>query len=148
MIDRVVSVSDDADRLEATSTVPEASPVFEGHFPGMPLLPGVLLIETMAQASGFLVLARTKAVRMPLLAGVKSAKMRAVVEPGQALEIEATLEHDGSGFAMTSARIQSGGKPVCEASLTLKTLEFPTAEFGTMIVDRARFLGLPDRFLP
>ncbi len=86
----------------------------------MPLLPGVLLIEIMAQTSGFLVLGRTRLARMPLLAGVKSAKMRSVVEPGEILDVTAELVHDGSGFAMTKARITRDGKPVCDADLTLE----------------------------
>ncbi len=53
MIDRVESVDLAAGKLIARSVVPEKSPVFEGHFPGYPLVPGVLLIETMAQASVF-----------------------------------------------------------------------------------------------
>ena len=52
MIDRVTSLDRETKRIEASSTVPQESPVFEGHFPGHPLVPGVLLTETMAQASG------------------------------------------------------------------------------------------------
>ena len=47
----------EARTVRADCVVPEASPVFEGHFPGYPLLPGVLMIETMAQTGGWLVLA-------------------------------------------------------------------------------------------
>ncbi len=87
--------------------MPAKSPVFEGHFPGYPLVPGVLLIETMAQASGFLVLAATDFAAMPFLMSVDGAKMRTFVEPEAVLDIEAFLEHDGSGFAVTKAKITS-----------------------------------------
>ena len=115
MIDKVESVDLGLGRLKATSTVPMESPVFEGHFPGMPLVPGVLLIETMAQASGMLLLAVKDFEAMPFLMSVDGAKMRTFVEPGAVLDIEAELEHDGSGFAVTKAKITSGGKKVCDA---------------------------------
>ncbi|MEL6750925.1 MAG: 3-hydroxyacyl-ACP dehydratase FabZ family protein [Pseudomonadota bacterium] len=146
MVDTIVAL--DGESVTVRSTVPDKSPVFDGHFPGMPLLPGVLLIETMAQTAGFLVLARSKFAQMPFHAAVKQAKMRTFVEPVEVLDVSATLEHDGSGFAMASARIKRAGKPVCEASLTLKTLAFPSDEFAGMIAERARYLGMPEDALP
>ena len=117
MIDKVESVDLGLGLLKATSTVPMESPVFEGHFPGMPLVPGVLLIETMAQASGMLMLAVKDFEAMPFLMSVDGAKMRTFVEPGAVLDIEAVLEHDGSGFAVTKTKITSAGKKVCDAQL-------------------------------
>ena len=73
MIDRVVAFDRDARHLEARSIVPDASPVFEGHFPGHPLVPGVLLTETMAQASGYLVLGLMDFSHMPFLMAVDKA---------------------------------------------------------------------------
>ncbi|RVI41075.1 3-hydroxyacyl-ACP dehydratase FabZ family protein, partial [Sinorhizobium meliloti] len=121
---------------------PEKSPVFEGHFPGYPLVPGVLLIETMAQASGFLVLAATKFAAMPFLMTVDGAKMRSFVEPNAELEIEALLEHEGSGFAVTKARIASGGKKICDAQLKLRTIPFDQVPLGEIVRKRAEELGL------
>ncbi len=94
MIDQVVRLDRAAGRIEARALVPDASPVFEGHFPGHPLVPGVLLTETMAQASGYLVLAHLDFAQMPFLMAVDKARFRSFVGPGAALDIEASLEHD------------------------------------------------------
>jgi 3-hydroxyacyl-[acyl-carrier-protein] dehydratase len=118
------------------------SPVFEGHFPGMPLVPGVLLIETMAQASGMLLLAVKDFSAMPFLMSVDGAKMRTFVEPGAVLDIEAELEHDGSGFAVTKAKITSGGKKVCDAQLKLRTVPFSEIPLAPIVRKRAEEVGL------
>src|SRR3954465_4328038 len=115
MIDRVTAVGPEA--LSAEATVPERSPVFEGHFPGHPLVPGVLLVETMAQASGYMLLARSGFTRMPFLSSVKEAKFRSFVVPETRLEVTAALEHDGSGYAVTKASIMAAGKRICDAEL-------------------------------
>lgn len=142
MIDKVESVDLGLGRLKATSVVPMESPVFEGHFPGMPLVPGVLLIETMAQASGMLLLAVKDFEAMPFLMSVDGAKMRTFVEPGAILDIEAELEHDGSGFAVTKAKITSGSKKVCDAQLKLRTMPFSEVPLAPIVRKRAEEVGL------
>ncbi|TPP11245.1 3-hydroxyacyl-ACP dehydratase FabZ family protein [Rhizobium glycinendophyticum] len=142
MIDKVESVDLGLGRLKAQSVVPMESPVFEGHFPGMPLVPGVLLIETMAQASGMLLLAVKDFSAMPFLMSVDGAKMRTFVEPGAILDIEAELEHDGSGFAVTKARITSAGKKVCDAQLKLRTVPFSEVPLAPIVRKRAEEVGL------
>ncbi|MCD7109941.1 beta-hydroxyacyl-ACP dehydratase [Rhizobium sp. DKSPLA3] len=142
MIDRVEAVDMTAKTLRARSVVPAQSPVFEGHFPGYPLVPGVLLIETMAQASGFLVLAVTDFAAMPFLMTVDGAKMRSFVEPEAVLDIEVVLEHDGSGFAVTKAKISSAGKRIADAQLKLRTVPFDQLPLGPIVRKRAEEVGL------
>lgn len=136
MIDVVEELDPDSGRIVARADVPMESTVFEGHFPGSPLVPGVLLIETMAQASGFMLLSRLKFEKMPFLANVTSAKMRAFVEPGEVLRVEAELEHDGSGFAATKARISSGNKKICESKLMFRIMPFPNASLKNNMLER------------
>ncbi len=144
MIDRIEAVDLKARTLSARSVVPSKSPVFEGHFPGMPLVPGVLLIETMAQASGFLVLGATNFAAMPFLMCVDGAKMRTFVEPDAVLDIEAFLEHEGSGYAVTKAKISSAGKKVCDAQLKLRTMPFDQVPLADIVRKRAEEVGLMD----
>src|ERR1700761_8568893 len=93
MVDRITELDLAEGRIATLCQVPEQSPVFEGHFPGYPILPGVLMIETMAQAGGWLVLALLRCAKMPFLMQVEKAKMRSFVAPGQSLEAEASLLH-------------------------------------------------------
>ncbi|MGE7370899.1 3-hydroxyacyl-ACP dehydratase FabZ family protein [Neorhizobium sp. NPDC001467] len=144
MIDRIETVDLGANTLTARSVVPSNSPVFEGHFPGMPLVPGVLLIETMAQASGMLVLAATDFAAMPFLMSVDGAKLRTFVEPDAVLDIEAFLEHEGSGYAVTKAKITSNGKKVCDAQLKLRTMPFSEIPLAPIVRKRAEEVGLMD----
>src|ERR671912_271701 len=103
MIDRIIAFDREGKRIEARATVPQASPIFEGHFPGHPLMPGVLLTETMAQASGYLLLGLMDFTHMPFLMAVDKARFRTFVGPGTVLTVTAQIEHEGSGYAVTKA---------------------------------------------
>ena len=143
LIDRIAEINLTDRKISAEAIVPTTSTIFEGHFPGYPLMPGVLLIESMAQTSGWLVVAINQFERMPFLAQVRDAKFRTFVEPGQRLSVSATLDHDGSGYAMTDARITHEGKPVCSASLTFRVLQFPNDEMTRQMRETADRIGLP-----
>jgi 3-hydroxyacyl-[acyl-carrier-protein] dehydratase len=142
LIDEIEDLRPADGRIVAYGHVPENSVVFEGHFPGYPLLPGVMMIEAMAQASGWLVLSRLEFKRMGILAAVKEAKIRTSVMPGTKIRVEAKLEHEGSGYAIVSARLLSAEKVAADAELTLRIVPFPTKEFSEAFHARARALGL------
>jgi 3-hydroxyacyl-[acyl-carrier-protein] dehydratase len=148
LIDRIVDLNLDDRTIRVEAAVPQSSTIFEGHFPGRPLMPGVLLIEAMAQASGWLIVALTQFERMPFLAAVKDAKLRTFVEPGQPLSISAQLVHEGSGFAMTTASITRAEQAICNADITFRIMPFPNSEFRESMRRVARELDFPMKALP
>lgn len=142
LIDRIVAINLADGKIRAEATIPTTSTIFEGHFPGYPLMPGVLLVETMAQASGWLVLAANRYQRMPFLAAVKDAKFRMFAKPGQTLSVDAVLEHEGSGFSVTSASITLDDKTICDATVTFRITDFPNDEMKLHMRDVAKRIGL------
>src|ERR1700759_3994818 len=128
LIDRIADLNLGERTITVEAEVPQHNTIFEGHFPGYPIMPGVLLIESMAQTSGWLLLALMKFNRMPFLAAVKEAKMRGFVAPGELLTIHAGLVHDGSGYSMTEAKIRVRDKLRCNATLTFSHIPFPSPD--------------------
>src|SRR5215472_16832567 len=147
MVDRIAALDPEARTVRADCVVPDASPVFEGHFPGHPLLPGVLMIETMAQTGGWLLLALLHFSRMPFLAQVKEAKLRSFVEPGQALQVEARLIHDGSGYAVAAASLHCGSRKVADSEITYRVVPFPNETLRGEMLATARRVAMPEALL-
>src|SRR6201993_4622214 len=143
MIDRILDLNTVEKKITVEAHVPTQSTVFEGHFPGYPIMPGVLLIETMAQTSGWLLVSMMKFERMPFLAAVKEAKMRGFVTPGEVLRIEASIVHEGSGYAITDARI----KVCCNSTLMLTHVPFPNPELRGHMDAMAKRVGFPQQAL-
>jgi len=141
MIDQVIRMDRVAKTIEARSVVPTESPVFEGHFPGHPLVPGVLLTETMAQASGYLILGMMNYTHMPFLMAVDKARFRTFVGPQTVLTITASFEHEGSGYAVTKAKIATDGKAICDAEMRFRIMPFPEG-MDVLIKDRVRSIGM------
>ena len=142
-IDRIVAFDIEARTVRSLGHVPRESTIFEHHFPSFPLMPGVLQIECMAQTIGWLVMAVSGFASMPFLAGVKEAKFRTAVMPGDELEFEGRLVHEGSGFAVGECKGGRQGKAICEAQILYRVASFPSAEFRSAILQRAKEIELP-----
>ena len=85
--------------------------------------------------------------RMPFLAAVKEAKMRGFVSPGETLTIDASLVHEGSGYAITEAKIKVGGKLRCNSTLMLTHVPFPNPELRGHMDAMAKRVGFPQQAL-
>jgi 3-hydroxyacyl-[acyl-carrier-protein] dehydratase len=143
MIDRVVALDVVGRSARSICTVPKTSTVFEGHFPSYPLMPGALLLECMAQTIGWLLIAVNNFNAMPFMAGVKDAKFRTAVFPGDELEIEGTVVHEGSGYAVGEGKGRRNGKVVCEARIIYTIMPFPSPEFRTALFAWAERIEVP-----
>ena len=145
LIDRIIDLNIVERTITVEAQVPKQNTIFEGHFPGHPIMPGVLLIETMAQTSGWLLIALTKFERMPFLAAVKEAKMRSFVSPGELLKVEASIVHEGSGFAITAAKVSVGSELRCNATITFGVVPFPNPDLRGYMETMAKKLGFPQQ---
>jgi 3-hydroxyacyl-[acyl-carrier-protein] dehydratase len=148
LIDRITNLSLTERTITVEAQVPQENTIFEGHFPGHPIMPGVLLIEAMAQTSGWLLIALTKFERMPFLAAVKEAKMRSFVKPGETLKVEANIVHEGSGFAITAAKASVGDELRCNATITFGVVPFPNPELRVYMDAMAKRIGFPEQVRP
>jgi len=125
MIDRVL-VREPGKRIVALKNVSANEPHFQGHFPGRPIMPGVLILEAMAQAAGlcFADDPSKAAEYIYYYAGIDNARFKRPVLPGDRLELDVTLERQLRGIGKFSCIARVAGEVVAEASI-LCTIQPP-----------------------
>jgi 3-hydroxyacyl-[acyl-carrier-protein] dehydratase len=115
--------------LRAVKNVTVNEPFFEGHFPAYPVMPGVLVIEAMAQVAGLLTMlsdvARRDGSQLVLFAGIDEARFKRQVFPGDTLMLEAQLERAVRGVGRFHTRATVGDQLVCEAQLLAAIRDVP-----------------------
>jgi 3-hydroxyacyl-[acyl-carrier-protein] dehydratase len=119
LIDRVVEF-ERAKRLVAIKNVTMNEPFFQGHFPGYPIMPGVLVIEAMAQAGAIIMLSEIpdRDKTLAVFTGIERAKFRRPVTPGDQLRIEVDVLAFRSRMGRMEAKATVDGKVACQATLT------------------------------
>ena len=117
LIDRVLEMEECS--LRALKNVTMNEPFFQGHFPGTPVMPGVLVVEAMAQAAGFLLLCQVedRDEKLIYFTGIDKCRFRKPVVPGDQLIFEVELVAKRSSFAKISGRALVDGEVVCEAQM-------------------------------
>src|SRR5258706_4947475 len=113
LVDRIEEL--EADRIVGIKNVTVNEPFFDGHFPDYPVMPGVLIVEAMAQVAGVLVLSQIpdRKSKLVLLAGVDGAKFRKPVRPGDQLRVEIKVSQRKAPMAKISgnASVDGAGFP-------------------------------------
>ena len=121
MLDSIDHLDREAMHLKATSTVPATSPVFEGHFPGQPIMPAVLMVEAMAQLAG---VAAQSDPTIPALPGLRLTAIRGVkvfgtAVPGETLTLCVEVQGRMGSLIQATGKVSVGERVIAEGQITL-----------------------------
>jgi 3-hydroxyacyl-[acyl-carrier-protein] dehydratase len=125
LVDRIVEL--EPERIVGIKNVTANEPFFSGHFPDFPVMPGVLIVEAMAQTAGVLVLKsiEDRASKLVLLVSIEYAKFRRPVVPGDQLRMELTMLKRKASVAKMSGKATVDGVLVAEAEVMCKLADKP-----------------------
>ena len=140
LIDTVEEMDVDDGTVRIVSQLPDQSPVFEGHFPGFPVLPGVMMLEIMNHTIGYLLYRRYEKSRFVFLGGIKRAKFRRFVNPGAVVTSDAKITHDGSGFHVAETKITVNDEVASDAEVVMVVTDFPNESVEQEMVRRSKLV--------
>lgn len=122
MVDRILELEKGV-RVVGLKNVTMNEPFFQGHYPGHPVMPGVLIVEAMAQVGGFLILEEENKGRIPLFTAIDNLKFRRPVVPGDQLRIEAEMLKQRRSIAKVRSRVLVDGEIVAEGELMFTVVD-------------------------
>lgn len=129
LVDRVLEIVPDQS-IRAVKAVSINEPFFQGHFPGRPIMPGVLIVEALAQAAGILAidsLGLEGSGKLVYFMAIEGAKFRTPVEPGVLLNLEVQFVQKRASVCKFTGRALIDGKLAAEASFTAMIADPPSA---------------------
>jgi 3-hydroxyacyl-[acyl-carrier-protein] dehydratase len=134
LIDRVVEM-ERKQRIVAIKNVTFNEPQFQGHFPDYPIMPGVLMVEAIAQAGGALLLSEVpdRDSKLMLFTSIENARFRRPVTPGDQLRIEVTVLNWRSRAVKMLGKITVDGKLVCDATVMCQVVPRITKKVETRV---------------
>jgi 3-hydroxyacyl-[acyl-carrier-protein] dehydratase len=119
LVDRIVEYDSAAKRIVGQKAVTASEWYFQGHFPGLPVMPGVLQVEALAQTMAVYVAKQPGfGDRIGLFAGVDACRFKRIVSPGDTLRLEVTMEKLGGRFGRGHAVASVDGEIACDAMLS------------------------------
>ena len=119
LVDRIVEYDPEAKRIVGIKGVTATEWFFQGHFPGLPVMPGVFQVEALAQTMAVYVAKQPGfGDRIGLFAGIDECRFKRVVQPGDTLRLEIVMEKLGNRFGRGRGVASDDGETACEATLS------------------------------
>lgn len=123
LVDRVIELNLEESEIIGVKNVTVNEPFFQGHFPGVPIMPGVLLLEALAQTGGILVHQKGYQKKIAVLLNVANAKFRKPVVPGDVLHLHAKGIHISGNGGKIKAKAMIGEHLAVEAELSFALVD-------------------------
>lgn len=117
LVDRIIEMDKENQTIKGLKNVTINEEFFNGHFPGHPIMPGVLIVEGMAQCLGVLVMDGLEG-KVPYFVGVESSKFKSPIKPGDQIIYDVAVEKIKRNFVKAQGKAYVDGKVACEANFT------------------------------